>query len=630
MLALLAVLAMQAPEAARAESLLTAGALAGARTLAERLVAQNPRHAPSHVLLGRVWFAWPVIGRYPALAAFRTAAALAPDDPDPLYRQMEVGFYLGSDEGEVIARGALLRIFALDPDYRDAWSRFQQLFLNDAIARRADRAFARHGDHPVALARRARLAILLREPWRADSLATLQLARGGSPVAGWVTRAEAAFLEGRDAVGAAWYDSALVRAAGDSAGVLWASAWMVAGPEETAGYAATPARERARFFRDFWGARDPNLLTAANERLGEHVRRLADARHQFRLLHPQRLVYRSAAARSLAWFDERRRLAALGPLQDTAHERASRAGLDARGLMFVRHGPPDLRMPCALDPRYPAGEGACVSGLDVEGWLYRTPAGVLSVGFRRAEFFDPASAQQLRHVTTLLQTDGTALPAPVPVRAWTAFFRSAAGMTDVYARAAADAAAFVLWQPAGGEAARATGPGLLALPVPPGLYRLGLDVDSAGVQGRLRDTLTVPWFAPGSLGVSSLVLAADTAPGERAAVLATMPAGLTYTAGAALGAYAEIYGLAGGGGVARYRARYTFAPVRSFVGRLARGTDPVSFEFDRVAAAGDVVVERLVLEPGRVPPGRYRVTLAVTDLERNVKSEAVALIVTLR
>jgi hypothetical protein len=631
MLALLAVLALQAPEAARAESLLAAGALPAARAIAERLVARTPRDPRHHILLGRIWFAWPVIGRYPALAAFREAARLAPADPAPLYGQVEVGFYLGSDEGEVIAREALLRIFALDPDYRDTWTRFEQLFLNDAIARRADRALGRHGDHPLALERRARLAILLRESRRADSLAARQLAGGGSPIAAFLTHADAAFLDGRDAAGAAWYDSALARANRDSAGALWAHAWMVADPEETQRYAATPLRERERFFRAFWGVRDPNLLTRANERLGEHARRLAEARRQFRLLHPQRLVYRSATARALAWFDERRWLTALGPLQDTAHERASRAGLDARGLTFVRHGPPDLRMSCALDPRYPAGDGACTSGLDIEGWLYRTPAGVLSVGFRRAEYFDPASPEQLRHVTALLETDGTALPAPTFVRAWTAFFRGdATGYTDVYARAAADAAACVLWDKAGDEVAHATGPGVLLLRVRAGRYRVGVDVDSTGSQGRLRDTLTVPWFAPGDLAVSSLVLAADTAPTDRAGLLAAMPADLAYQAGAAFGAYAEIYGLAPVAGAARYRARYTFAPVRSLFGRLTRGTDPVSFEFERVAPSGGVVAERLVLEPGRVPPGRYRVTLAVTDLERNVKSETVALVVTLR
>lgn len=630
MLALLAALVVQAPEAARAESLLTARALPQARAVAERLVARFPRDPRYHTLLGRIWLAWPIVGRYDALAQFRDAARLAPGDPEPLYWQLEVGFYLGSDEGEIMAREALLGIFALDPDYRDAWERFQQVFRNDAIARRADRALARHSDHPAALAHRAELAIALREPRRADSLATVLLEQGGPPVPGFLLRSEAAFLDGRDAAGEVWYDSALAHAHRDSTEALWAGAWMIASGAEADRYAATPPSGRSQFFRAFWASRDPNLLTAANERFGEHARRLADARYQFRLLHPQRLVYRSATARALAWFDERRWLGAIGALQDTAQTRAVRASLDARGLMFVRHGPPDMRVPCSLDPRYPESIGACTSGLDLEGWLYRTPAGVMSVGFRQAEFFAPSSEDQLRQTQTLLQTDATALPAPAAVQAWTAFFKGDAGSTDVVARAAAQRAAFVLWTEEGEERGRATGPGPLTVSVPPGEYRLGVDVDSAGTLGRLRDGLTVPWFASGDLKVSSLVLAADTAASDRATVLATMPPDLTYAAGAPLGAYAELYGLVARGGAVHYRARYTFAPERSLIGRLVRGTDPVSFEFERRAPAGDMVAERLLLQPGRVPPGRYRVTLAVTDLEWNVKSETIALVVTLR
>jgi len=39
-------------------------------------------------------------------------------------------------------------------------------------------------------------------------------------------------------------------------------------------------------------------------------------------------------------------------------------------------------------------------------------------------------------------------------------------------------------------------------------------------------------------------------------------------------------------------------------------------------------LERVVIEPGRLTPGRYRVTLAVMDLPSNVKSESVAIEIT--
>ena len=659
MLALLAVLMAQAPEAARAESLLAAGALPQARTLAERLVARNPRDPSYHQLLGQIWLKWPVVGRYQALDAFRSAARIDPQDPAPLYGQVEVGFYLGSDEGEVMAREALLRIFALEPDYRDSWARFRQLFRNERIMRRADAALARHSQHPLALERRAELAIALREPARAESLAALALTHGGARVPGFLLRAEAAFLEERNAAGQAWYDSALAYAVFDSTEALWERAWTIASPEEAARYAAADPQEWQGFFQHFWAVRDPNLVTALNERLGEHARRVAEAPRQYRLLHPFRMVYRSPNARALMWFDQRRWLsefAASEPvavtggssdafaalalaaqldfqsLQDLAATRAVRAGLDARGLTYVRYGPPDVRVTCAVDARYQFYASSC----DHEGWLYHTPDGVLSLGFGpglgiTAEFFKPVSDEQVAHTEFAMRTDVSSLPAPAAVQAWTAFFQSAdPDATAAYVLAQGDSAAFALWLPEGEERGRVRGSGLLGLVVEPGPYRYGLDIDSAGVLGRLRGQIVVPGFATGALEVSSLVLAPDSARSDREATLAAMPPDLVFATGTALGAYAELYGLTVVDGTARYRARYSFAPERSVLGRLLRGGDPVSFEFERVSTGGATVVERLQLEPGRVAPGRYRVTLEVTDVATNVKSETVALVVTLR
>ncbi|HSD31446.1 MAG TPA: hypothetical protein VLB49_06020, partial [Gemmatimonadales bacterium] len=206
LLGLLLVL-QQDSTSTRIETLLAAHDLAAARRAAEHLVAAKPRDARAHLLLGQVWYAWPVIGRYPALAEFRAAARLAPEAPAPLYWQVRVGQYLGSDEGEVIVREAILRIFALTPDYEDCWTLFQGLYHNPDIWRRADRALARHPDDPVALERRARIAIALEEPERADSLVARAMDQAGSSVLRFVLRAEAAFDGRRDAEGYAWYDS---------------------------------------------------------------------------------------------------------------------------------------------------------------------------------------------------------------------------------------------------------------------------------------------------------------------------------------------------------------------------------------------------------------------------------------
>jgi GWxTD domain-containing protein len=397
--ALLLAFASQDSIYARAESLLAAHDLPAARRAAEHLVATYPRDARAHLLLGRVWLAWPVIGRYHALSEFRAATKLAPDDPRPLYWQVRVGQHLGSDEGEVVVREAILRIFRLTPDYEDCWTLFEQIYHNENIWRRADLALAGHPDDLVALERRAQIALALQAPGR--GLARRPRARPTAPhVPAYLQRAEAAFDAGGDGAGHAWYDTALVHADLDSTGALWDQVWMIATPVEMARERTTPPGERRRFFAWFWERRDPNLVTPENERVAEHFRRLAYVRRTYHLLHPFATYHSSSGRRAVIasferdalgrWAGELEglypevstdgRLAAhgFGPdvrnVNDTIGARtvASLANLDARGLLWIRHGRPDEMVKGVPDVCRPTQAQA---GLDLEGWRYNTPRG---------------------------------------------------------------------------------------------------------------------------------------------------------------------------------------------------------------------------------------------------------------
>ena len=95
--------------------------------------------------------------------------------------------------------------------------------------------------------------------------------------------------------------------------------------------------------------------------------------------------------------------------------------------------------------------------------------------------------------------------------------------------------------------------------------------------------------------------------------------------------YAEIYGLgADGAGTSRYQVEYTFAHTRSLLGDLIRGRSPITFAFTREGPAEGVKVERLTIEPGRLPAGSYRVTLTVTDLTTRQQTRSVAIDVDVR
>ena len=611
--------------------------------------------AESLLAVGRAQFVRPVIGRYAALEAFRAAARLAPTNPEPLYWQMKVGFYLGSDEGDVLAREAILKILALTPDYQDVWERFERVYRNPKIWRRADRALAQHPDDLVAIERRAELAIALEEPLRAESL----LAQLTPSVTVDLARAEANFQAGRDSSGYAWYDSALVYADVDSTGAMWDAVWMIATPREMRTQDSTPPGERRQFFERFWATRDPNLLTPGNERIAEHFRRFTYARRYFRLLHPMNLYHRSARYRAVVQsyqrdflqelaqqdsepypgFEGDRLLAASRQLPDVPAGEATSfalAGFDARGLIYLRHGPPDQLLRGIFDPLRQLGPRG--NPLDVEGWLYHTSQGTLTIGFHRGTgglaggdfIFLPTNRRQAWSTKVALRTDDSAVPAPLEARAWSAFFKSPElGLTDAYYKAKGDSTAVVLWD-ATDQPVRASGPGPLLLSVPPGRYALGLDVVSAGVLGRARRDASIPRFSQVDLGLSSLALAPSASLLDRDAALRDMPADLVYPVDTPLAAYVEVYGLtADQGGRSQYRVRYEFEPVRSLPARLLSGGRPVVFEFDRSAGA-TLVAERLVLEPGKVPAGRYRVTVVVTDLQRNVKSKSAVLDVTIR
>ena len=620
--------------------------------------------AESLLAVGRIQFARPVVGRYAALEAFRAASRLAPTNPEPLYWQMKVGFFLGSDEGDVLAREAILKILELTPDYQDVWERFEMVYHNPSIWRRADRALARHPDDLIAMERRAELAISLEQPLRADSLVAEVLQRRGEPsVAGYVARAEANFNAARDSAGYAWYDSALVYADSDPTGAMWDAVWMIATPDEIRAQDATPpgGGGRRQFFERFWAKRDANVVTGGNERIAEHFRRIAYARRYFRLLHPLNLYHRSPRYRAIIAQTQRdylqqsaragepypgseadQMLAGSRSLPDVAPgagTNSALAGLDARGLIYVRLGAPEVRLRGYLDPLHQVAEGAA---LDIEGWLYHTPEGTLTIGFRRGSgsthagmaagdfIFLPTNRRQAWSTKVALRTDHTTVPAPLEARAWSAYFKSPEpGLTDAYYKAKGDSAGVVLWD-ANDTPLRASGAGLLQLIVPPGTYRLGFDVVSAGVLGRTRRDAIVPRFSQMDLGLSSLALAPAASLLERDAALRGMPADLVYPTGTPLSAYVEVYGLtADQSGRSQYRVRYEFAPVRSLPARLIRGTRPVVFAFDRSAFATPAV-EQLVIEPGKVPSGRYRVTVVVTDLQRNVKSESAAIDVTIR
>jgi len=640
---------------ARAESLLAAGALPSARRIAERLEREHPDDPRALILLGRVHLAWPVIGRWTADSLFARALALDPANLEAHYYGAKVGLALGGDDGESLARRHLEHLLVLDPAYRDTWALWRRLYRGDAERRRAAAARARHAGDGWSDLRRAGLLVELRD-WPAAESLLLDLERRLPVIATpRALLAQSRFEQGRNIEGAADYAAALDRADNDPDTTLWRQVRSIATPAERAAWARGP-RDRGAYFRLFWSRRDPHLATTLNERLGEHFRRAAEARRRFTLLHPASRWHHSSRWRALAGgvgglqgadlartvTDARSQpcIARLPGVRDLPFaiglgERAPEPpgeetpniedGLDDRGRVYVRHGPPQSRFAYA----------------DGETWCYERPEGVLRVTFIRRTggygasgdmVFTPVMEGERESAAYLAVTDRPTLDADLRFTFWPASFRQRTDvrLTELLLFPESLAATAVLVDPSGSEVSRDSATGsVLRLSAPPGRYALLLDGDRGRRRGRYRGTVELPDYATGRPTVSSLLLAAGDVPAERDALAAAAPAGLRLPDDRPLRVYAEVYGLPAEQGRVRYLARYRFERLgRGFLG--LGGARVTTIAFVRESAAATRVQESLVVDPGRLPRGRYRLQLEIVDEARGARASSASVAFELR
>ncbi len=634
---------------ARAESLLVEGELRAARQILERAVRGNRDDALAITLLGRVHLAWPVVGRFKAWDLFQRAAALDSANPEPRYLQAKVGEFLGGDDGERLIRDALYHVWRLDPDYRDTWEMWDQLYHGRRHLRRAVSILSRHGNDPATGLLRSRLLVEAGAYDSAEAILAEQVAAGRDDAAVWAVQAQAALERGDTVAGLERYEQALTQAATDSLGILWQQVRVIASPQEESMYAGTAAERREAFFRTFWARREPDLNTAVNERIAEHFVRLAHARSWYQLRHPQSVFHRSvlrralfgggmagavlAASRSFGFvgqplpghsrLEDQVQAAGLGvDLRDVPEPdsltRYRRYRMDGRGLMYVRFGKPD-RLWRTVGPT-PA---------EVELWTYKLEDGWASITFARIDGGDmvvyPTSRAELHNSVLMLERDETSVEAELDVHGWVATFRGAVRSYQlVYVGAAPEAGTAAVWDVEWTELARVPGSSPFVFHVPAGAYHLGVDVRRDERLGRLRTDFAVTGLWRDRLTVSSVLVGvlADTG-FTREEVARAMPGTRRLPSGDPLALYTEIYDLpADSGGVARYEVEYAFVPQR--------GGDEVRITFQRQVEATSIIRERVIFEPGEVPRGRYRIVVTVRAGVANRETDSTHVDVELR
>lgn len=667
---------------ARVDSALVAleeGDLRRARQLAEEAAELAPDDPHVLIGLGRVHLAWPRIGRFKALELFRRAARQTPKEPEPHYWIGRTGVALLGDDGEAIARRGLERTLALDPLYQDAWELWRRLYRGPEDRPRMVELLLPHAREIEVRGRIALLWLESGECGRADSLLA-ELEQEALDVRWPAWRAECAYVAGRDKQGWAHYQRALALADRDTAGALWAQVASITRPDERAAFAILESEARQRFFQAFWATRDPNLRTPENERIGEHFRRRAEARDRFRLQHPLSLFhysreYRNQISRVSSAERERyvaeqldkgtRTAEALSSLRTrTAADPAmvapepARAGpalewpLDAeigfskpdfqaispeitplgynlpemvsdRGLVFIRHGPPERYDFLTLDAEEWAYDSDPSLRLRFSGGPRMGTVGADGAPILPEMMSRSLSGAQARSWIIAISSDRSSLPAPLMFGFWFARFRARddPGRTEllIFPEPGLGATA-VLWDGAGQQLARADAEpgGWLKLEAVPVRALLGLDVERNDSLGRARVVVELPAFGTDTLSLSDVLVARAVVPvdGVREEVAAHALPSLELREDLPFVLYIEVYGLAAEDGLHHFEVTYEFERERSWLARLLGGRDRVELRLERMIEQSDqgLVREWTRVSAGEVKPGRYVLRVRVRDL----------------
>ena len=301
-------------------------------------------------------------------------------------------------------------------------------------------------------------------------------------------------------------------------------------------------------------------------------------------------------------------------------------GLDDRGLMYLRFGPPGklvLGGDNSADPQ-------CFSN-ELERWRYAewgemrfSRPSAFSKGLRTTPemVFRPMNERQFDAMKLGLTRDATSQPAPLEFGVWTAQFRnpSEEGVTDVVAvTTRGEIAAALVADTGGTQSFRLDAAGHVTLSALLGRYALLVNARHADSLGRQSLGIAVRSFGDRP-GVSDLLIALPWGDDgiNRAAMLEHVQRDLTFRAGESVRVFAEVYGLTDNQARTAYHVTYRLLKTDHPALDLAREDwqqlGAQTFEFDRTGPRdGSSKVETIVVEPHYLPQGTYLLRLEVRD-----------------
>lgn len=695
--ALLAALAaaQQGSDLGAVNAALQAHDYRGAERLAWTYTQRHPDDAAGFLALGDALLLRPDPGRderLRALRAYRRATEVARDSVGVWFRYAMAGMRFGNADGERVARDGLRRVMQLAPHYPDAWRQWLLLFRNNGDRRAMRELLAMHGDDPRVQSRIARLLIEEERYAEADSLLGALLRPSPRDPTLRALAAQSAYENGRTAAGETHYAVALANAAADSENVLWSQVLGIASPQEIAEWRrGVSVERRSEWFRQFWWTRSSNLFEGIGGRMAEHFRRWRAARRDFALTQPladyqrdtlgrganarpsaaEHVFYHRCESRETPNAPDRTGAFApdggesyWSPYEEVTYELPGRQrasshwvltfdapdmatldtgaalvgisqelGLDDRGLMLLRHGPPRIRQIGAANRE----DAFCLVN-SLETWEYD---GIGAVRFFRPEdvnlvrqggasytgspVFRPILPRHREATLVGVTTDRTSAPAALRFITWFAAFPTEdPSRSELYAIASADTIALLASAP------QFAGPsighdGSAALALRAARHKIEVHAVDGGL-GRVTTRVTVR-PANGALVMSDLLLAAPWPgrPDSRLDVLRHVNRTLTFRIGEDMRVYAEIRRRTAAA-PSTWRIRYELVPgSRGRDSSLAGREAALRVEFDR-EISGDFGTEWTDIRiTDHLAPGSYllRLTIVGGQGQELARSQAV-------
>ncbi|MFC1614431.1 hypothetical protein ACFL5K_03965 [Gemmatimonadota bacterium] len=286
---------------------------------------------------------------YSAEKNCRKAFAIDPHNSEALYCRAQIGFSYGMTDGYNMARRALAKLLCIDPGYRDAYRLWREEIKDQSSdeTRRVNDCL-----EPFLVAHPENASWWVDIAWDRYRLGETQKAL---ETLGKLERASPGFHSPERSLAEArcslslgdtmsfqdLYQQALRLAeqTGDFSR-LFSEAQTIFSSDDFREWADLGEDNSARvnFLQIFWITVDPDPLTPFNTRLVEHYIRLAHAEKKYYVINPHSLYYNSKNYNLLTSFQSELYYYDSNIIFD----RSRHLPLDARGLLYVRFGPPQL------------------------------------------------------------------------------------------------------------------------------------------------------------------------------------------------------------------------------------------------------------------------------------------------